>query len=306
MAVPRRISFARYLAAKKTVDDRALNRLVWQALAEAVAGRPHLRAVEAGAGIGTMIERGLAWGLLTDASYTALDALPANLRAARRRVPAWARRHGYAVSAAGQDTFTLVRPGHAVSVELQAVDVFEFARPQAGRRTWDLLLAHAFLDLVDIPVALPRLLSLLPRGGLAYLTLNFDGATLLEPTIDSALDAEIERLYHQTMDERRTGGGASGDSRAGRHLFDLLPVAGADILEAGASDWVVFPRRGSYRDDEPVFLHAILDTLDRALRGHPALARERLRAWVAARHAQVERGELTYIAHQVDLLAKRR
>ncbi|GEM_PF-5039026 len=41
---------------------------------------------------------------------------------------------------------------------------------------------------------------------LAWLTVNFDGLTALEPPIDPALDEQIERLYHATMDSRTTGG----------------------------------------------------------------------------------------------------
>ena len=46
--------FTRYLASKRTVDDRALNRQVWQTLADAVVAelppdRP-LRVLEVGAG----------------------------------------------------------------------------------------------------------------------------------------------------------------------------------------------------------------------------------------------------------------
>ena len=42
---------------------------------------------------------------------------------------------------------------------------------------------------------------LLHPGGLLYLTLNFDGVTTLLPVLDAELDARLERIYHQTMDE---------------------------------------------------------------------------------------------------------
>ncbi len=77
---------------------------------------------------------------------------------------------------------------------------------------------------------------------LAWLTINFDGMTSLEPVIDAGLDAQIERLYHKTMDRRPTG----GDSRAGRHMFGHLRQAGAEVLAAGASDWVVYGTNGKY------------------------------------------------------------
>jgi len=165
-----------------------------------------------------------------------------------------------------------------------------------------MLIAHAFLDLIDVPAALPHLLALLRPGGLFYFTLNFDGVTIFEPALDPALDAQIERLYHETMDRRIVNGLPSGDSRTGRHLFAHLRGAGAQILAAGSSDWVVFPGPAGYPADEASFLHAILQTVERALHGHPELDAAQFAAWVAARREQVERAELTYIAHQIDVL----
>ena len=66
-------SFPRYLEAKKSVDDRALNRQVCEVLSEQLQsypGRKPLSVLEIGAGIGTMIERLLEWNLIHDASYT--------------------------------------------------------------------------------------------------------------------------------------------------------------------------------------------------------------------------------------------
>ena len=56
------------------------------------------------------------------------------------------------------------------------------------------VIAHAFLDLLPMPESLPKLFSL--TENLAWLTVNFDGVTSLEPVIDPELDAKIERLYH--------------------------------------------------------------------------------------------------------------
>jgi SAM-dependent methyltransferase len=86
---PTAYSFTRYLAAKKNLDDRSLNRRVWDRLRQAVQERPEpapLRVLEVGCGIGTMIERLLDWGLLGQAVYTAIDAEAANLAAARERL----------------------------------------------------------------------------------------------------------------------------------------------------------------------------------------------------------------------------
>lgn len=270
--------FVRYLAAKKTIDDRALNKDVWQWLRQVLPQQPDI--LEVGAGIGTMVER-LIVGDVQWSAYTAIDNQPANIAVARSR---------------------LAHLAPAFMPALETIDLFDFAARERGKRSWDLLIAHAFLDLMDIPTALPLLLSLLKPGGLCYFTLNFDGVTTLEPAIDPQLDALIERLYHQTMDGRIVNGRPSGDSRSGRHLFNHLRRNRVNVIAAGSSDWVVFAGKDGYPTDEAYFLHFIIRTIHQALGGHPLLEATQFEAWIAERHAQIEAGELVYIAHQIDFL----
>lgn len=307
MAIPQEYSFTRYLAAKVSVDDRALNRHVWgtlkQALPPASKGKP-TRALEAGAGIGTMVERLLAWGLLTHAHYSALDADPENIACAAERLAGWAEANGYEAHAVPDGEMVFEGRGRRLALALEAIDLFDFANRETGMRRWDLLVAHAFLDLVDIPGALPKLFSLLNEGGLFYFSLNYDGAMLLEPVIDPALDALIVDRYHSTMDARIVSGRPSGDSRAGRHLFRHLRAAGGQILDAGSSDWVVYPGADGYSGDEAYFLHFIIHTIHKALAGHPKLDPALFKDWVDQRHAQIESRELVYIAHQLDFVGR--
>ena len=271
--------FPRYLAAKKTVDDRALNQHVWQTMAEVVS--VPTRILEIGAGIGTMVERFAQHGLLAQAEYTAVDNQPDNITEAKRRL-----KH--------LDDF----------IHLETIDLFDFIYREQGQQSWDLLIAHAFLDLMDIPATLPRLFSLLKPGGYFYFTINFDGATIFQPIIDPVLDAKIEQLYHRTMDERLTDGQSSGDSRSGRHLFHQLRQAGGEILAAGSSDWVVFAGDDGYPADEAYFLQFIVHTMQQALAGHPELDAARFADWIRQRQRQIENGDLVYIAHQIDFFGR--
>jgi 2-polyprenyl-3-methyl-5-hydroxy-6-metoxy-1,4-benzoquinol methylase len=305
MTNPESYSFSRYLSAKKTVDDRSLNRHVWNSMALQLRSRQAagaLRLLEVGAGIGTMLERMLEWNALSQAEYLAIDQMDENITAANQRLPGWAAVQGYqALPVAGG--WKMTAPQRQLQVRFECADVFDFAASRPARR-WDVLIAHAFLDLLDIPRALPALFSLLNSGGLFYFTINFDGLTLLEPVIDPVYDEHIQVLYHRTMDQRVTDGLPSGDSRAGRHLFEHLWRAGAMLLDAGASDWVVFPTSSGYPDDEAYFLHFIIWTIDQALHNHPDLEPRRFQRWTQERHAQIERSELVYIAHQLDFLGR--
>jgi len=274
--------FTRYLAAKKTVDDRALNKEVWRQLRQEMPDQPDI--LEIGAGIGTMVERLVVEGVVQNGRYTAIDNQPANIDTARSRL-------------------SNLPPD--LSLTLEAIDVFDFAACEQGKRSWDVLIAHAFLDLMDISAALPILLSLLKPGGLCYFTINFDGVTSLEPAIEPEFDALIEQLYHQTMDDRVTNGRLSGDSRSGRHLFAHLRQNNIEILAAGSSDWVVFAGKDGYLTDEAYFLHFIIHFFEQALHDHPQLDATQFQAWLEQRHAQIEAGELVYIAHQIDFLGRK-
>jgi len=300
-------SFTRYLAAKKTVDDRALNRHVWQSLKRCLDEKPvadPLKVLEIGAGIGTMVERALEWRLLGNAQYLALDSMPENIVEAASRVPRFAKGLGFRVEDTGTAESSLIREDCHVTVRFETADVFDFAAKEAHRRAWDLLIANAFLDLVDVPSSLPQLFSLLKPGGLFYFTITFDGATIFQPDIDSKLDAKIEALYHDTMDKRIVSGRPSGDSRTGRHFFQHARAAGAQLLDAGSSDWVVHSGPDGYPADEAFFLHFIIHTVASGLEGVPGLDQEKLTSWAHQRHEQVNRGTLVYIAHQMDFLGR--
>jgi SAM-dependent methyltransferase len=301
-AVP---DFVRYLAAKKGLDDRSLNRPVWDALMRAVKDRADsspLRVLEVGCGIGTMVERLLDWGLLTRAAYTGIDVEAGLIRAAGVRLHNYAAARQASLIQASGGVMRFRAPAQDVRITLEAADLFDFLDRDPEKSTWDLLVAHAVLDLIDLAAVLPRLLSRLAPGGLFSFSLNFDGATILEPPIDPDLDTLIEALYHRTMDRRLCRGRPSGGSRTGRRLFGALRDAGARVAAAGSSDWVVFPGPDGYPGDEAFFLHFIIDTIGRALHGHPGLEMNRFQAWIAERHRQIESAELTYIAHQLDVM----
>ncbi len=291
-------SFPRYLLAKQTVDDRALNRPVYQALAAHLPTAP-VRITEIGAGIGTMPARLLRWGLLEQAEYVAVDESAENIAFALDWLPGWCGGNGLQTQRITPTRLRISDSRRDVLVDFVCADVFDFIR--SGPQAADLLVAHAVLDLLPLPQRLPEILSLLRPGGLAWLTLNFDGLTTLEPVLDPALDAKIERLFHLSMDERPSG----GDSRTGRRLFGFLQAAGVEILAAGTSDWVVHPQGERYPADEAYFLNFILLFFEQSLGGHPDLDPVEFSRWLAQRRRQVERGELVYIAHQMDFLVRK-
>ncbi|WP_049902938.1 methyltransferase [Halococcus agarilyticus] len=290
--------FQRYLAAKRTVDDRALDRQVLDRLATAAArlddeaGARALRVLDVGAGTGATLERLVERDVLPDAvEYTLVDHQTANVDAARERLSRWAADAGHDVTAI-DDELRIENDDRRIEIEPVTADAFEYVE----RDTWDLLVGQAFLDLFDTRNAFDALRDGLRPGGCWYFPITFDGGTILSPPVDPELDTRIERAFHAHIDD-------GGDSHAGRHL--LARASETDtVLAAGGSDWVVHPRSGAYPDDEAFFLRYIVDTIAGALNETGKFEPRTLAGWVAARHRQIDRGELTYVAHQLDVLGR--
>jgi len=291
----------RYLEAKRTVDERALSRRIRAALRSELPAAP--RVLEAGCGTGATVPRLLDWGV--DAGrYLGVDR--------DERVVAHARDARVAeLRSAGRDVERTPRGGRVGECSFafevgDALDVFGSGDPFAegddsraiapdrdahGADGADLLVAQAFLDLVPPAAAVEAFEAALRPGGLAYFPITFDGGSVFQPSHPD--DRAVERAYHAAID-----GTQGRDSRAGRHLMDLLRRRKGTLLAIDGSDWVVRPRDGSYPADERYFLATILGFVADALRASAVDADD----WLAARREQLAAGELTYVAHQYDLL----
>jgi hypothetical protein len=289
--------FIEYLDAKRSVDDRSLHPRVWARFlreAEELRSRGSLEIAELGAGIGTMalrVFRALgAEGLV----YHLVDENPGLLEEAARRIPA----------SSSPDSGTppdFVRD----SVLLHTGDAAAWLDGLPEGRTFQAVLANAFLDLVDIPAVLDRVFSRLMPGGLGYFTINYDGRTDFLPALDG--DGEILAAYNGSMRERK--GSYFGTDASGRRILGYLLDRGYPVLDAGASDWVLAPRpdgdgRPGYTRDEETFLGAILGMVEDSV--SPSIRDPgRLSEWLEIRKTQVRDRSLIYVAHQLDILARK-
>ena len=294
-------SYARYLSAKRTVDDRSLNHHVIERLRTERARLPGVpRVLELGAGLGTMVARTYDWRLFDRADYTCLDVDPALIESSREWLTTWARERGVRCVPEGE-TLRLGDESTAWTVRFVVSDVGEYVE-SSTTSDFDVLIANAFLDIVNVPELLPHLLRLLSPNGVYWFAINFDGETIFVPELPD--DERLIGVYHRSMDERFRLGVPSGDSKTGRHLLGHLRSAGATVLAVGASDWVVQGSNFVYEADERYFLESIVHTIDAELQRHPEVQRDVLTSWVKTRLEQIDRGELVLIAHQLDLLGR--
>ena len=269
-----------YLNAKRSVDERAFARPVREELLAALPDAPVV--FEAGAGTGVTVPRLLDWGV--DAGrYRGVEQSATLVEHAREARADELDAAGYDVRRTDEEF--RVRDLTVTYDEGDALAAVEETDP-------DLLVAQAFMDVVPLSEAVPAFERALSPGGLAYFPITFDGGTVFQP--DHPDDDAVERAYHRAIDAR-----PGRDSRAGRHLLDALGRADGELLAVGASDWVVRPHGESYPDDEEFFLDCILDFVADALADSDALDATE---WVETRREQLAAAELSYVAHQYDLL----
>jgi len=281
----------RYLESKRSVDDRALSTRVRDRFLAELPPAPEI--IEAACGTGVTVPRLLSWGV--DAGrYRGIDADERIVPFARWVRPRELRRAGYDLDANATARTAGADPDFVaddLAVSFAVGDALEVLEATAGA---DAVVAQAFADLVPLPGLVSAVEAALRPGGVAYLPITFDGGTILQP--DHPADDAVEAAYHAAIDAR-----PGRDARAGRHLLDLFRRRDGDLLAAGSSDWVIRPRGGAYPADERYFLDRLLgfvaETVPAADRGV-----EGFDDWLATRRDQLAAGELTYVAHQYDLL----
>ncbi|MGM0399200.1 MAG: class I SAM-dependent methyltransferase [Halobacteriota archaeon] len=273
----------RYLEAKRSVDDRAMADAVLETVQRSLPPAPTI--LEAGCGTGTMVPRLLDRGI-ADGTYRGVDRDETVIGFARGGRPKELRYGGRQVDVSPR--------GFRVEDLTVSFGVGDALDAFAGVSDADCFVAASFADLVPIAALLDTITTALRPGGLAYLPLTFDGETVFQP--DHPADDRVIGRYHQAIDA-----GPGRDARAGRHLLQQFQERPGELLAVASSDWIVRPHDGSYPADEAYFLGRILDFVESSLSNAsppvPGLAN-----WLEARRSQLAASELTYVAHNYDLL----
>lgn len=291
--------YARYLLAKRSVDDRSLNAGVLSWL-RGELGSAARRFVEIGGGVGTMVARLYGQGIAVRGEYLLIDDDARMLGEARRYLAGWAAAHGVTV----REPIDGIVLGE-LAVSFVEAEIGAYSEHCADRRA-DVLIGCAVLDVIDVPLLLPRILRLLKPGGAYWFPITYDGEMAFVP--DHPADAAVIAAYHADMDRRERYGRPAGERFAGRHLIGHLRSAGAPARAVGSADWAVVPGPdGRYPGSESAFVASILDTIESALMpdgGMPRLDRDVVTSYLSDRREQLARGELVYLAHNLDVAGR--
>jgi hypothetical protein len=295
--------FADYLEAKFALDERSLNPHVRQACIERIgSSRPVLRWLDAGTGTGAMVRR-LRKELHGSLSITALECDAGLLEVASAKLTAELARDGFRMRASSRG-IEAGGPKRHISIDLACSSLLDFT-PRTPAQ-FDLITAHALMDIVPLEATLSRFSAWLAPGGLLYATLTYDGDTALYPVYEDAnFEAGLLAAYDASMEQRRVHGEPTGGAHAGRRLYSMLARTGFSVIAYGSSDWNITPCAGRYRDRDGDVLRALISCLRDEGERSSAIDAARLAGWYAARCAAIGKTELGIIVHQLDMLAAR-
>ena len=296
------IAFTEYLNAKFTLDDRSLNPIAYDSLLSTLKGKNRLRWLDIGTGTGAMIHRLVEASSITNIDAVGLDHDQDILASAAHTTTRRLQGQGYTIANHGQII-------HACS-DRRSLNL-EFVCQNIGspssklQNTFDLVTAHAFMDVVPLMATATLIADYLVEGGLFYSTLNYDGGTTFFPVYkDSVFERIILSHYDQSMENRRVDGQVTGGAYSGRRLVSTLQDNGFDIIAYGSSDWNITPVRGQYLDQDATCITVLLDMILGEATHLPALNPEKLNAWYQDRMQRVEQQQLGLIIHQLDVLAR--
>jgi SAM-dependent methyltransferase len=293
------VPFAEYLEAKFALDERSLNREVRAAFLNALRSLPRIECLDVGAGVGATFRRLLLSGLTTPLSLTALDRDRGLLDIARQDAEDRLRALGLEPR---------VEDG-AIQTRSERLAAMHFASCQLNEhrpgRLYNVITAHAFLDLSPLPQSLRQFAAWLQPGGYLYASINYDGDTALAPSYQgSNFEATLLGHYNKSMELRRVDDQATGGAYCGRRLQALLPEHAFDIVACGRSDWNIRPFEGEYRDSDAICLKALLDFIGSEGRRSKLFEADQIDRWRDDRLRSLQQRRLGMRISHLDLLAR--
>lgn len=326
------IDYARYLQAKRSIDDRALNKDVFEEFCTAlndVQEKSRLRIVDIGAGTGAMLHRLLDRSDLfagySAVEYTMVDVKADVLHLARKllydtsteilssttRSPTLndsSSVHHLGLVAQSQNPEDVIIPGSpVVTVQFRQADALSFLLKHSG--SFDAVIAAAFLDLISLDITVPiirKSMDSCSKLCAFYFPITFDSTTILSPLThdEKPIHANIMQNFHESMGYGVVSGRKVSRACSGRHLSEAVVNAGGIVRSEGKSVWNITPSSGAYPADERYFLECILSFIESTVSDSfqdKIIYKKLAGDFLKARRKQVENAHLCYEAHNFDV-----
>ena len=184
------ITFSDYLQAKYALDSRSLNRDVLQLLLADLKSRHKLRWLDLGTGTGAMIRRLIDCNIADSLDIVGVDTDRELLLSAKTILKNHLTNQGYAVEDR-QPSLVARRAGQSLRIRFECFSLLN-PNPAIAASGYDLVTAHAVMDIVPLDAAVQQIMKVLDERGYFYATLNYDGDTSLIPTYsDQTLERRI-------------------------------------------------------------------------------------------------------------------
>ncbi len=295
-------AFAQFLQAKYALDQRSLNPVVWRRFLNELSGRTPLDLLDVGTGTGSMFRRILQHYDHGAMRLSGLDIESGLLDIAEKEIIDLLQAKGFAVEN-GAGRLCAVNDEDRIEFQRVCTPLTDF---RSVPNCFDIITAHAFMDLVSLQQTLAGFYSRLKPGGLFYATINYDGETVLFPPYpDSEFEDALLQAYDASMEARRLNGSETGGAKCGRRLYEELLNAGFEIVSYGSSDWNITPCDGAYLDDDHIVLDRLLGWIYSEGRINPSIDLKKLDRWLECRRQQRQKRMLGIIVHQIDVLARK-